>query len=58
MLCCAGTRKKFMDSLYSYLVAHLSLTLCYDVQQVGAPPLATLQEETYASKLTMSFLTE
>ncbi len=29
MLCCGVTRTKFMDSLYSCFVAHLSLTHCY-----------------------------
>ena len=31
MLCCGVTRTKFMDSLYSCFVAHLSLTDCYSL---------------------------
>ncbi len=41
MLCCGVTRPKFMVSLYSCSVAHLSLThLLWFVHQVSALPLA------------------
>ena len=31
LLCCVLTRTKFMDSLFTCFIAHLSLTLCYSL---------------------------
>ncbi len=62
MLGCAVTRAKFMDSLYSCVIAHLNLTDCVACTANGRTtigyPLAFLQEETYTSKVAITFLTE